>query len=787
MSTAGGQSSSDSAALRGRRLACLRNSIGRALRSLGWEQISGPFFRKYVALFLGVICVILLSSALLDIWFSYWELRDTLVRVQRAEAVTAALRIEQFIDSIEGQLHWSVQLPWSADALEQRKFDGLRIVQQTPAISELVQVDPSGHERLRLSRRAPTVVDNGTDFSKDEQFVEASQHKVHYGPVRFRYDSEPYMAIAIAGPRPDSGVTIAEVDLQRIWDVVSQIKVGEHGRAYVVDSGGRLIAHPDISLVLKHTDVSALPQVRAARGGAVAPSQEVSDSVDLSGRAVLSAYAPVARVGWLVFIEAPRGEAFATLYASLTRSAAMLLAGLAVAFGCGLALARRMIAPIHALRASAARIGSGDLGHRISIRTGDELESLGDQFNAMAARLQESHATLEHKVEERTHQLEIANLAKSRFIAAASHDLRQPLHALGLWVAQLRNPLARRERTRLIERIAGAVGEMNELFNGLLDVSKLDSGILAAELSDFPIADLLAKIERTFAQAARDKGLSLRVVPTRAWVRSDRILLERIMLNLVSNAIRYTASGGVLVGGRRRGEKLRIEVWDTGPGIAESQQQYIFDEFYQIPDPDRDRRGGLGLGLALVDRFRRLLDHPIALTSRLGRGSCFSIEVPLCPPGPRRDAPAGSSDAAPERVGEDIVLVVDDDPMVLEAMRGLLEGWGCRTITGASHEAILARVADGPQPDLIIADFHLSGGRTGIETIEHVRAAFGTPIPAFLVSGDTSPERLQQARAQGYTLLHKPVSPMTLRSLVIKLGGGPRRDDSAGPADGVTT
>jgi len=771
MSGAGGASLPEPPAKRGRRLAALRSFIDRALRGLGWEEISGPFFRKYVALFLAVICVILLSSALLDIWFSYRELRDALVRVQRGEAVTAALRIEQFIDSIEGQLRWSVQLPWSPDALAQRKFDGLRIMQQTPAIGELVQVDPSGRERLRLSRRAPTVVDAGTDFSSDAQFVGAMQHKIHYGPVHFRYDSEPYMTIAIAGPRPDTGVTIAEVDLQRIWDVVSLIKVGEHGRAYVVDAGGGLVAHPDIGLVLKHTDMSALPQVRAARSDVGARAEDIADSVDLLGQPVLSAYAPVGRVGWFVFVEAPRAEAFATLHASLARSAALLLAGLVVAFACGLVLARRMIAPIQALRTSAARIGSGDLGHRISIRTGDELESLGDQFNAMAAQLQESHATLERKVEERTRQLEIANLAKSRFLAAASHDLRQPLHALGLWVAQLREPLGGAERQRLTERIAAAVGEMNDLFNGLLDVSKLDAGILSPDLTEFPIAGLLAKLARTFRQTAHEKGLSLRVFPARAWVRSDRLLLERILLNLVSNAVRYTSRGGVLVGCRRRGERLRVEVWDTGPGIRENHQQYIFDEFYQIPDPDRDRRGGLGLGLAIVDRFRRLLDHPIALRSRPGKGSCFSIEVPLCPPPARRAAPAGRDALAPEQTGTGLVLVVDDDPMVLEAMRGLLERWGYRTIAGASHDAVAALVADGAAPDLIIADFHLSGGRTGIETIEHVRAARGARIPAFLVSGDTSPERLQQARAQGYTLLHKPVSAMTLRSLVVKLGG----------------
>jgi CheY-like chemotaxis protein len=262
-------------------------------------------------------------------------------------------------------------------------------------------------------------------------------------------------------------------------------------------------------------------------------------------------------------------------------------------------------------------------------------------------------------------------------------------------------------------------------------------------------------------------------------VRSDSLLLERIMLNLVSNAVRYTARGGVLVGCRRRGERLRIEVWDTGPGIAENQQQYIFDEFYQIPDPDRDRRGGLGLGLAIVDRFRRLLDHPVALTSRLGKGSCFSIQVPLCEPRARNAAPSGAGDIAQESTGAGIVLVIDDDPMVLEAMRGLLESWGYRAITAGSHEAVEALVAAAPKPDLIIADFHLSGGRTGMEAIAHVRATFSAEIPAFLVSGDTGPERLQQARAQGYTLLHKPVSPMTLRSLAVKLGG-PRNDDGAG-------
>src|SRR5262249_26377310 len=234
------------------------------------------------------------------------------------------------------------------------------------------------------------------------------------------------------------------------------------------------------------------------------------------------------------------------------------------------------IDPIQELRTGAMRIGGGDLSHRISISTRDELESLGEQFNTMAAQLQESYATLERKVAERTRELEFANTAKSRFLAVASHDLRHPLHALGLFVAQLRIPLKSSERTKMIERAYAAVREMTEMFNSLLDISKLDAGTLAPKITDFPIARLLQKVETTFDQAARENGLRLRVIRSGAWVRSDAMLLERILLNLVSNAVRYTSHGGIIVGCRRRGDMLRVEVCDSGPGIPENQKQNIF-------------------------------------------------------------------------------------------------------------------------------------------------------------------------------------------------------------------
>ena len=295
---------------------------------------------------------------------------------------------------------------------------------------------------------------------------------------------------------------------------------------------------------------------------------------------------------------------------SALRSGIVILVALVLAIFAGLLLARRMVVPIRALRDGAARIGSGDLGQRISINTGDELEALGDQFNAMAARLQESYAGLEGKVEERTRQLEDANQAKSRFVAAASHDLRQPLHALGLFVAQLHGKLRAAERSKIVGRIEDALSAMNELFSALLDISKLDAGATTVNITVFPVAQLLAHAETTFAGAAREKKLSFRALPSDAWVRSDFILLQQIVFNLVQNALRYTRSGGVVVGCRKRGDQLRIEVWDSGIGIAADQHDKIFGEFYRLGEPDRDRRAGLGLGLAIVDRLCRLARSP---------------------------------------------------------------------------------------------------------------------------------------------------------------------------------
>jgi signal transduction histidine kinase/ActR/RegA family two-component response regulator len=727
----------------------------------------GGLFRKYVAMFVAIVSLALAINGASDIWFSYHEQQNLLFRIQREQAKSAADKIEQFLNEIMAGLAWETQLSLSDSTLDEWQFDAVRVMRQVPALTEIVQLDATGQEQYRMSREAPDVIASHADHSQEAAFIQAMANKVYYGPAYFIDESQPYMTVAMSGVRPEFGVIVGQVNLTFIWDVVSQIQVGKRGHAYVVDQAVRLIAHPDISRVLRKTDMSSLAQIQAAR---VAKSNGLPDQplqgVDIEGRRVLSAYAKVTPPGWLVFAELPIDEAYSPLYESALRSGIVILVALVLAIFAGLLLARRMVVPIRALRDGAVRIGSGDLGQRISINTGDELEALGEQFNAMASRLQESYAGLEGKVEERTRQLEAANQAKSRFVAAASHDLRQPLHALGLFVAQLHGRLRATERSQIISRIEEALSAMNELFSALLDISKLDAGATTINITVFPVAQLLAHAETTFAGAAREKKLSFRTLPSDAWVRSDFILLEQIVFNLITNALRYTRRGGVVVGCRKRGDQLRIEVWDSGVGIAADQHDKIFGEFYRLGEPDRDRRAGLGLGLAIVDRLCRLLDHPIKVKSTVGKGSVFAVTVPLAPADKRAIEASIVPRAQPSLSHDKLVLVIDDDPLVLEGMSGIFRKWGCRVVTADSDSKALKAAAEQDDvPDLIISDYHLANGRTGIATIEWLRSELSAQIPAFLISGDTDPATLHEAKVKGFHLLHKPVDPMALRAM----------------------
>jgi len=353
-----------------------------------------------------------------------------------------------------------------------------------------------------------------------------------------------------------------------------------------------------------------------------------------------------------------------------------------------------------------------------------------------------------------------ANEGKTRFLAAASHDLRQPMHALGLFLALLgRSPLEPRQQVLL-----GNAQAMSDAASGmlgtLLDYARIEAGAVSAKVRIVALQPLLYKIETELAPQANAKGLVYRSRETAVAALSDPALLEMILRNLVGNAIRYTARGGVLVACRLRGPMVWLEVWDTGIGIAPAQQAEIFREFHQLDNPERDRERGLGLGLAIVDSMARTLGHPLRLVSRPGRGSVFRLGLPLAgmtpAPGPQELPPAAAQ--PPGRH----VLVIDDDADVRSAMAQLLRDWDCPCdVVGSLADAL--RSARQRRPAFIVSDYRLQGGRTGAEAIATLRQMLGSEVPALLVTGDTDPRRLLEATQSGIPLLHKPVAPAELR------------------------
>ncbi len=366
-------------------------------------------------------------------------------------------------------------------------------------------------------------------------------------------------------------------------------------------------------------------------------------------------------------------------------------------------------------------------------------------------------------------EAERANIAKSKFLAAASHDLRQPLHALTLFTTALDERIKYPEARRIVDNINASVRALEKLFNALLDISRLDAGVLQPEIRHFALHPLLSRLVVEYTPEAETKGLEVICAPSTTVVHSDPALLERILRNYLSNAIRYTDNGEVRLDETKTTEGLRIDVVDTGIGVPESQHRAIFNEFHQLGNPERDRAKGLGLGLAIVERVARLLDSPIAVESEPGRGARFSVTVPLGEPGQvTAEPPMGLSDPRHDVEGLHVVIV-DDEVNVREGMTTLLAQWGCNvTAVGSEEEGVAALHATSRPPDVIIVDYRLREERTGVQAIARLRQTFGAEIPALIVTGDTAPERLREARQSGHPLVHKPVQPAALRAFLRK-------------------
>ena len=390
-------------------------------------------------------------------------------------------------------------------------------------------------------------------------------------------------------------------------------------------------------------------------------------------------------------------------------------------------------------------------------------------------RVSEVNMMLIHEVAERRQAEEsakqakeeavIADQAKSRFLAAASHDLRQPLHAMGMFVSALATLVKDEKSKTLVEKLEASVETTNELFEAILDISKLDAGAVAPRTVVFHVGSIFDRAANFLGGPAKKKGLALTFVGGSLVAKSDPVMLERVINNLGTNAIRYTNEGRVLIGIRKRGDKLRLEVHDTGIGIQEIELDKIFKEFEQLDSKERNRQQGLGLGLSISRRLAHLLGSDISVRSQFGKGSVFSMELPL---GKEADLPekkAGGTASAGNLLPGARVLVIDDDLEVRDGMEALLDLWRCEVIGAASTEDAIKAVSDGVrQPDAIIADYRLGNGQTGVDAIARLRAVIGAPIPAMVVTGDASRDVLEEIRQEGYQPLHKPLRPDRLKA-----------------------
>lgn len=740
------------------------------------------------------------AFALVDAVPAYRENVRVASQLQQDEARMAGNRIETRLDTIERQVRAVGRLPWHQGLLDDddEREAYRRLLALNPAIDEIRSVRPDAAVRVFVSRVALDRPANATPLPQDGPIPALRQDETWYGRTDFRKGSRPFVTLAMAAGDVSGDTIVVGLDVQFVSDIVNRVRFGSKGHVYVVDSADRLLAHPEASLVHRKLDLSTLPQIVAARS---ALSHTDTMAVTMRGMSVagdepvLASAFEIGRSRWLVVAEQPFDEVMAPVANGLYRTLGLLALVLLLAFGVSVLIARKLTRPILEIQKGATRIGAGDLQARVAVATGDEIEMLGNEFNRMAENLGRSYSELEARVRARTealsragealqlkageveslnrqltdqlHELasskeeaERANAAKSRFLAAASHDLRQPMHTVSLLVGILRERLRGREGRDLIDKVQISVHSMERRFNSLLDISQLDAGAVRPNVTQIPLQALFDEIVENYAPQARAKGLDLRTVATRAIVRTDISLLERIVGNLVANAIHYTRRGGVLVGTRRRPEGVSLVVCDTGIGIAQEHLAEIFEEFFRIEDARGEQGQGLGLGLSIVKRSAALLQLPLRVSSRLGSGSTFELVLPVV-----ADAGDPSTSPSAEAVRDiegAFVVVIDDEAENRFATEALCTQWGCHVVSGSSAADAIEELAHHLRaPDLIVTDYRLRGRLTGAMAIDDIRRHVDAHIPAIIITGDLAARSL--LIGNDVVLLQKPLDPDELR------------------------
>ena len=765
-------------------------------------------FRRYVATLAGLVSASVLTVGAILAIYHYYQDQQRAHEVQTAQARAAAASIDAYLRGIEGVLR-SLSLRLSegsvaSRAAQARDFrDALKF---EPAILNIRSLGADLRETNFVSRLLANRIESGAAQPSVQKLLQSCATAFCYGPVFVRDQTEPYVAIAIAGQH--GGETLAaEISVRFIDDVLARLSIGKSGRAYVVDFNGHLLAHPDLRTLLRRSDVSELPQVRQVRAALASGRTELPSvwGESPSGGAVFSSATRILGLDWLLYVEQPAAELLRTVRTTIGVTILVLTLGIAAACVAALLLARRLAKPILQLRDGAHRLGSGDLSAKIEIQSRDEIQSVATAFNGMADSLRTLYESLESKVLERTRDLAQANdqittqarelsalngklgmqleelkvkreaadrasAAKTRFVAAASHDLRQPMHAVGLLVGILAERQISPEIGGLLNKIQLSVSALENLFETLLDISRLDAGIVAPHLTCASLDSLLESIELSHSQAAADKGLTLRVHRSRTVVHTDSALLLSMLGNLISNAIRYTERGHIDVYCRKRDRFVAVYVCDTGIGIPAAELELIFEEFYQLSDMNRDRGQGLGLGLAIVRRTAELLGYALTARSSLGVGSVFGIRLPIAGADQFRQMLPVPGCAQDSVLAGAFIVVVDDDQESRFATEAIFKSWRCHVIAGGSGAEVRHELSQHlRQPDLIVADYWLKDGETGLTIIQELRREAEMSIPAIILTADHDVARAVGAKTLDIVFLQKPANALRIRRVVMDL------------------
>ncbi|MEA3161977.1 MAG: hypothetical protein QOD95_3525 [Gammaproteobacteria bacterium] len=765
-------------------------------------------FRRYVATIAGLVSVSVLTVGSILALYHYSQDQQRTHEVQTAEARAASASIDVYLRDIEAVLRsLSSRLSEGAAAGREAQARDFRdALKFEPAILNIRSLDSNFLETNFVSRVDADRIESHTSQSGIRQLLEHCSLPFCYGPTFIRDQTEPFVTVAVNGDQHGEYLA-AEISVRFIDDVLARLSIGKSGRAYVVDLQGHMLAHPDLRTLLRNSDVSRLPQVRAVRTALAQGRPELpsvwGESPD--GGTVFSSATRIVGPDWLLYIEQPAAEVLRTVETTIGVTMLVLALGIVAAFLASLLLARQLAKPILLLRDGAQRLGSGDLSAKIEIESRDEIQSVATAFNGMADSLRTLYESLESKVLVRTRDLAQANeqittqarelsvlngklgvqleelkvkreaadrasAAKTRFVAAASHDLRQPMHAVGLLVGILAERQISPEISGLLHKIQHSVSALENLFETLLDISRLDAGIVTPQLICVSLDSLLESVELAHWQAAADKGLTLRVHRPRTLVHTDSALLLSMLGNLVSNAIRYTERGRIDVFCRKSEQLVTVYVCDTGIGIPAAELEFIFEEFYQLSDTNRARGQGLGLGLAIVRRTAELLGYGLSARSSMSAGSVFGIRLPIATADQFRQMIPVSVGAQDSLLSGAFIVVVDDDQESRFATEAIFKSWRCHVIAGSCGAEVRHELSQHlRQPDLIVADYWLGNGETGLEIIQDLWRDAEMPIPAIILTADHDVARAVVAQAHDIVFLQKPANAQRIRRVVMDL------------------